>query len=50
LTGVWRGGVIFGGDCFTGVAFIAGRSVSVVVWNVMDANLGTACSGTMTAV
>jgi hypothetical protein len=42
--------VIFGGVCFTGVAFIAGRSESEVVWNVMGANLEMSCSGTMTAV
>jgi hypothetical protein len=44
LTGVWRGGVSFVGVAFTGVDFIAGRSVVIVVWNVMVATVRIVCS------
>lgn len=36
LIGVWRGGVSFVGVALTGVGFIGGRSVVVMVeWNAM---------------
>lgn len=37
FAGVWRGGVSLAGVGFAGVAFIGGRSVVMVVWNVMVA-------------
>ncbi len=45
FTGVWRGGVRLVGVDFTGVDFIGGRSVAVVVWNVMAPNVRMVCSG-----
>jgi hypothetical protein len=45
LIGVWRGGVSLLGVVFTGVGFIGGRSVVMVVeWKVMRANVRTPCS------
>ncbi len=45
FTGVWRGGVSLIGVAFAGVGFIGGRSVAVVMWNVMAPNVRMLCSG-----
>jgi hypothetical protein len=45
LIGVWRGGVSFVGVAFSGVGFIGGRSLLMLVWNAMASNVRTLCSG-----
>ncbi len=45
LIGVWRGGVSLVGVAFTGVGFIGGRSLLMLLWNAMGTTVRTLCSG-----